>query len=218
MQRMQSSGAGKYGLLGFGLLWSLISCCVLVPTFGSNYRQYLNVFNGEASIGSIIGTLAFPVLFGGIFLGVGLLVTLLGLQPIIAATRVTKPEIQISNTNLRSGEPFTLSYQQGFKSGIDVNRLTVQLILRESATYRRGTDTVTVTHDHLVQNFEIANQHFEAGQSLAQNFQWGIPRGAMHSFEASRNRLRWLIKINVEMRGWPNYTDEFPLRVLPELA
>lgn len=218
MQRLQSSGFGKYGLLFFGLLWSLISCCILVPIFAGNFASLAKLASGKFDVGELVGDLAFPVLFGGIFIGVGLLVSLAGLRPIIAATRVGKPDIQISSTNLRSGQPFSLSYTQPFKSTVDVRRLAVQLVLRESATYRRGTDTVTVKYDHLVQNLELPPQQYVSGQSISQNLQWAIPRGAMHTFEASRNKLRWLIKVTVEMNGWPTYEEEFALTVLPELA
>jgi hypothetical protein len=219
MQKLQNapgSALGRYALLFFGLLWSTISCCVFVPILGTSLVPAL--ISGEIGPKLLNFDLIFPLCFGGVFLGVGALVTVFGLRPIIAATRVTKPDIQISNTTLKSGEAFALSYQQGFKSAVDVTRLTVQLILRESATYRRGTDTVTVTHDHLIQNFELTDRHFESSESINQSFRWAIPRGAMHTFEASRNKLRWIIKVNVEMKGWPNYDDEFAVRVLPEVA
>ena len=220
MQRLQKapgSAGSRYGLLFFGLLWSTISCCVIVPIVAANVGS-LDKLKSPAGLSALAGDLAFPVLFGGLFLGIGVLVTAFGLGPIIAATRLTRPDIQISNTNLRSGEEFALVYQQGFKSTMDVKRLAVQLILRESATYRRGTDTVTVTHDHLIQNFDLSDRQFRSGESINQNLRWAIPRGAMHSFEASRNRLRWIIKVQVVMKGWPTYDEEFGLRVLPELA
>jgi hypothetical protein len=218
MQRLQSTGFGKYGLLAFGVLWTSISCCILVPIFAANFGDASKLFKGDINIGALFNTLGFPVLFGGCFIGVGILVSLAGLQPVIAATRVGKPEIQISNTNLRSGEQFALSYQQTFKSNVDVKRFAVQLILREAATYRRGTDTVTVTHDHLIQNMDLPAQQYQSGQAISQNLNWNIPRGAMHTFEASRNKLRWFIKVTVEMNGWPTYNEEFGLTVLPEIA
>lgn len=220
MQRLQNapgSTGSRYGLLIFGLLWSTISCCVIVPIIAANVGS-LDKLRSPDGLRSLAGDLAFPVVFGGIFLGIGLLVTAFGLGPLIAATRLTKPDIQISKSDLRSGEEFALVYQQGFKSSVEVKRLAVQLILRESATYRRGTDTVTVTHDHLIQNFDLTERQFRSGESINQNMRWAIPRGAMHSFEASRNRLRWVIKVQVVMKGWPTYDEEFGLRVLPELA
>jgi len=61
-------------------------------------------------------------------------------------------------------------------------------------------------------------QHFDGGESFSDNRRLLIPRGAMHSFEANRNKLRWLVKVKVEIKGWPDYEDEYVLKVLPELA
>jgi hypothetical protein len=221
MQKLQNapgSTIGKYALLFFGLLWSCITCAVFIPILGTSILPQL--LAGELKIGPNLLSfdLIFPLCFGGVFIGLGALITLIGIRPIIAGTRVAKPDIQISNTNLRSGEEFALSYQQGFKASVEVKRLALQLVLRESATYRRGTDTVTVTHDHLIQNFELAERPFQSGETLTQNLRWAIPRGAIHSFEASRNRLRWLIKVKVEMKGWPDFDEEFGLTVIPEVA
>jgi hypothetical protein len=217
LQNTPGSSFGRYALLGFGLLWSAISCCVLAPIVASSLPG-LSRLETPASLVTVASGLAFPLLFGGCFLGIGVVVTLFGLGPIIAATRVNKPALQISSTSLRSGQEFTLTYQQGFKSNVEAKRLAVRLILRESATYRRGTNSVTVTHDHLIQNFELPERQFQAGETFNQTFHWAIPRGAMHSFEASRNRLRWLVDVSVEMKGWPTYEEMFALTVLPELA
>jgi hypothetical protein len=221
MQKLQqSSGCAKYGILFFGLLWTGISCFTIIPIIAASGGAGLSLaaLNEPAALLGALGTLAFPLGFGGCFLLIGLLITLAGLRPIIAGTRVSPPEVQVSSTNLRSGDEFTLSYQQTFKAASDVERITMQLILRESATYRRGTKTVTVTHDHIVQAFETPARHFEGGETFNDMKRLVIPRGAMHSFEARRNKLRWLLKVKVEIKGWPDYEDEYVLKVLPELA
>jgi hypothetical protein len=139
-----------------------------------------------------------------------------GLRPIVAGAKVSKPEAAVSNITPRVGEDVTFTYQQSFKSAIEVKRIAFQLILRESATYRRGTDTVTVTHDHIIQQYEQPPRRFEGGESINERRLFHISEGAMHSFEANRNKLRWIIKARVEMQGWPDYDEEFGLRVLPE--
>ena len=214
LQRPAGSGIGKYFFLIFGVLWTGITCCVTIP-----------IIVGAGGVGftageplAILSSIGFPLIFAVCFGGIGVVFIVLGLRPIIAGARVSPPDIGISSTNLRSGDDFTLSYQQTFKGAADVTQFSIQLVLRESATYRRGTDTVTVTHDYLIQNFELAEKRFESGETLSQNLRWAIPRGAMHSFEANRNKLRWLIKVKVGMKGWPDYDDEFEIKVLPEMA
>lgn len=213
LKRAPGSSVGRYFLLIFGLLWTCISCAISIPM--------VVAFGGagllEGDLTSIL-TAALPLAFIGCFDLIGLAFIVGGLRPLIAGARVAPPEVTVSNLNLKSGEEFSLDYRQTFKGATDVIRIATQLVLRESATYRRGTDTVTVTHDHVVESAETAERHFEAGETYANRHRWAIPRGAMHSFEASNNRLRWLIKVKVEIKGWPDYDDEYGLQVLPELA
>ncbi|MBM4425099.1 MAG: hypothetical protein FJ030_17255 [Chloroflexi bacterium] len=215
MQKLSSSGGcGKYAILLFGLLWTGISCVTMLPIAGG----MLAASSSSDDPASMLMSLAFPLAFGGCFVAVGLAFIIGGLRPIIAGARVSKPEVAVSNSTLRSGEEFTLDYQQMFKAGTDVERITIQLILRESATYRRGTDTVTVTHDHIVQSFETPARHFEGGETFNDRRRMIIPRGAMHTFEAYRNKLAWLVKVKVEIKGWPDFDEEYSIRVLPEMV
>jgi hypothetical protein len=214
LKKAPGSSIGKYFFLIFGLLWTCISCGVTVPMiigFGSP-----GMLQGDIAT-TLLGA-GFPLLFTSCFILVGLAFIVGGLRPLIAGTRVAEPEVTISSMTLKSGEEFTLDYRQAFKGASDVLKITLQLVLRESATYRRGTDTVTVTHDHIVDSAETPERHFDAGQVYTDRRRWAIPRGAMHSFEATRNRLRWLIKVRVEIKGWPDYDDEYAIQVLPEVA
>jgi hypothetical protein len=218
LSRSPGSNVGRWFFLLFGGLWTGISCCVGAGIVGGMASE-INISNPAEMLenpGSFFDLL-FPTFFIGIFVLVGLIFLVVGIIPMFARTRISAPEVSISNANLRSGESFALSYQQNFKSGVDVEKLMVQLLLRESATYRRGTDTVTVTHDHVLQTFEEPARHFDGGQQFVQNFRWEIPRGAMHSFQASRNKLYWIVKVKVDMKGWPDYDEEFGLTVRPEV-
>ena len=50
--------------------------------------------------------------------------------------------------------------------------------------------------------------------SARQEFE--VPRGAMHSFTASRNKLAWLLRVSVALPGWPDVNEEYPLTVLAD--
>lgn len=216
LQQSPSGAIGKYFLLIFGVLWTGISCCVTIPVLGGvglSLESFLE--SGPIAVLSVVG---FPLAFTGCFVVIGLAFIAAGLRPLIAGTKVSKPEVAVSNSTLRSGDEFTLDYQQMFKSGTDVERITIQLILREWARYRRGTDTVTVTHDHVVQAFETPARHFEGGESFNDRRRMAIPLGAMHTFEAMRNKLMWLVKVKVEIKGWPDFEEEYSIRVLPEMT
>jgi|SRR3990172_9114099 len=221
-QLQQSSGSGcrKYGILAFGVLWTAISCCTLVPIIvavgGTSFAALAN--DPVSGLITLLAGVGFPLVFGGVFVVIGLVFIVVGLKPIVAGTKVTRPEVAVSNDSLRSGDEFTLDYRQTFKSGTDVERITVQLILREWARYRRGTDTVTVTHDHVIQAFETPARRFEGGETFSDRRRMVIPRGAMHTFQATRNKLLWLVKVKVEIKSWPDFEEEYSITVLPEMA
>ncbi len=221
LQQAPGSGCTRYALLGFGLFWTGLTCVIAAPVVIFDLievdRLPVLLENPSRLVGVLAGA-AGPLLFVGCFLSVGLACIILGLKPLLAGTRIAPPEVGVSNSTLRSGEAFTLTYQQLFKNAVDVEQITLQLVLRESATYRRGTDSVTVVYDHLIQSFETPARRFEAGETFNERRELAIPRGAMHSFEASRNRLRWLIKAKVKLKGWPDFDEEYALRVLPELT
>lgn len=141
LKQSPGSNVGRYFFLLFGGLWTGISCCVAAGIIGPLAFS----FDPNNLLGTV-GEIAFPVIFMGIFILVGVIFLAVGILPLIARTRIDPPQVVISNSNLRSGEEFSLGYQQNFKSAVDIEKLVVQLLLRESATYRRGTDKIGRAH------------------------------------------------------------------------
>ena len=200
-------------LVTVGLIFILASCgglLFIVPELKGNYTL-ANLLSG-ANIGGLIG----GVVFGLAFFVVGAIMLGVGARVLVARTRVTKPEVTLSTQSPRVGEVVTLSYKQNFRSATDVQGIRFQLLLRERATYRRGTDTVTVRHDNVAQEYTLPGRRFTSGEGFQDQRQFQV-RG-MHSFSASHNELIWLIHVQVEMAGWPAYEEEYPLQVAPELA
>lgn len=212
MQTLKQSSQTKFargcvGLFGLG--------CTCFTCFSMAAAVVGALTSGDSSL-ILPGLLSLA--FSLPFLAIGLALLGWAALPLIAGAKVSRPEVSVSSTTLRVGEPFTLTYQQSFKSGADVGRILMQLIFRERATYRRGTDTVTVTHDWLMQQFETPPRRFEAGETFNDRRTFKIPEDAMHSFAANRNSLQWFIKVTVEMSGWPDFNEEYPITVLAEKA
>jgi hypothetical protein len=200
-----------------------MTCLFGLPTIATIFLTLWGTLQGEggtggtsagmlsAALSAVIG-LAFLLPFAAV--GLGLLVW--AIWPWIASLRVARPQVSISNDQLRVGEEFGLVYQQSFKSAVDVNRFAIQLVLHESATYRRGTNTYTATYDHVIQQLDLPARHFDAGEVFAQRQTLAIPPNAMHSFSAYRNRLSWLIRLHVSIPGWPDFKQDYPVTVLAE--
>lgn len=212
----RSGGIGGGCLIGFGAIFALVGCgSAIVPLAG--FIPILLSGGGLPSPSALI-PLGASLLFSVPFLLVGLFIMVLGVRPFIARAKVSAPEVAISNTSPAVGEVITFTYRQSFKGAADAKRIQFHLIMRESATYRRGTDTVTVRHEHLIQEYELPPRHFQAGEAFQDQRQFQVPAQAMHTFNASRNKIDWYIQARVEMSGWPDFVEEYPLTVPPRAA
>ena len=220
MQKLQQSPAQAWGrgcLAAFALIWTCSSCIPLIGSAGGILAAFTDP---ESNLGlvELLASTLLPAVFTLPFLAIGLGLLAFAVWPWIARARVSTPEVSVSNTSLRVGGEFSLTYQQTFKSAIEVKRILFQLIFRETATYQRGTDTVTVHHDNAIQEFEIPGRRFEAGETFRDQRRLQIPPQAMHTFLAPRNKLQWMIKAKVEMAGWPDFNEDYPITVLAERA
>jgi hypothetical protein len=161
--------------------------------------------------GGLIQTLI-PALF--VAIGLFFLVGLLWRR--LTGIKVDKPELTISQRDLRVGETFIVLYAQRFRRASEANHIAVELVFRESATYSRGTDTETVHHEEIVAAHEIPGGLFEVGEEFRQDFSFVIPDGAMHTFASRRNKLRWFVRVQVDLVSWPDLREEYEIQVLPE--
>lgn len=180
-----------------------------------------NTFFG---IALLLGGLAFGVFAdGGIIFG--LLVAGLGGWLLFASTRtwwmrrrVGSPELLIDKTELKVGESFSVAFNNTFPRSVSLTTLQIQLLFKESATYQQGTDTRTVHHEEVIDERELPGGQYTAGSFLAESFTLQIPPDAMHTLDAYRNKLRWLVKVKMVIPSLKDYEDEVELLVLPALA
>ncbi len=94
-----------------------------------------------------------------------------------------------------------------------VQRLTVLLEGRESATYRRGTRSVTdraLFHREVLFETDQPLSHREGGTALT------IPADSMHTFDGGNNRIEWTLVVRGKIPRWPNVNDTYPLTVRPQ--
>jgi|SRR5579859_4272424 len=213
-----SSGAQSGCLVVIGAVFILASCGglaiaspALTGALSTGSFNPASLLSGE-NIGALIG----GGIFALAFLVVGLVMVGIGVRVLLARARVSRPEVTLSNQSPRVGEVVGLSYRQTFRTGTDVQGIRFQLVLRETATYRRGTNTVTVRHNNVLQEYQLAGRHFASGEGFQDQRQFRVM--GMHSFAASHNKLDWMIHVQVDMAGWPAYEEDYPLQVPAELT
>jgi len=157
-------------------------------------------------------------LFVALFMLPGILVLGYAAIKYYSRARIGKPEIHISNMNLRVGEPFTVDLMHTFKHSVQIDQLEVQLIFKETATYQQGTDTRTVTHEDVYDNYELPSGQYQSGQFIQESYSMQIPADAMHTLKVRRNQLQWFVRLRASIPKLPDYVDAYELTVLPEIA
>lgn len=154
--------------------------------------------------------------FGLPFIAIGVGMLWASAIPLILGTKLADPQILVDRNPLRVGETFSFNYTQPVKGTLIVQSLSTQLIFRETARYTRGTDTTTENHDVIHAVFKQAGQTYQAGQVIGEYQTVTLPADGMHSFVASDNQLRWYLKIDLLLPGWPDFKVEYEILVLPE--
>lgn len=124
-----------------------------------------------------------------------------------------KPVLVCSDRWLYAGSEFELSWMM--KGNISrIRKLTVYLEGTESVTYRQGTSTRT--ENKLFYSLPVAE--LTDSESIAQSYHVvKIPDDAMHTFNATSNKIYWQVRFAGEIPWWPDVADTFEINILPPL-
>jgi hypothetical protein len=193
--------SGRNGVIFSLVFGSVFACCGLVPLVPA-------LMNGQW-----VG-----VLVSGVFLLVGLMFVGYGAMAYYGRARIGHPQLTISSTNLRVGETFNVNLLHTFQRDVQLEKVLTQLVFRETATYQQGTDTRTVTHNDIIENYELPGGQYQAGQMIQQAYTMQIPADGMHTVNVRRNRLQWFVRLEAGIPKLPDYVNEYELMVLPEMA
>ncbi|MBI1903639.1 MAG: PH domain-containing protein [Planctomycetia bacterium] len=192
-----ASSGNWLGLLIFAVIWNGISWTIAVV-----------IFTQEAGV--------CPILFISLFLLVGLLAAAGTAAKMLAMSRFHPPVVTVSVQPLFLGEPFICQVVQRAKKLVQIDRINLKLICRESATYRSGTNTVTVNHDAWTAEAIVAEgATADPLRPIEALHEWRIPPDGMHTFHAARNKIEWILRVHTDVPRWPDYTIDLPLVVAP---
>ena len=189
----------RRGSVGCGILWLVFVSAIALPGF-----LHMGFF----------GWFMFLFMIPFFAVGIGLIVW--GLAPTLRALKVSPPEIDVSSDAVRLGESFDVSYRQTFKAPLDVDFVKFTFVMRETAIYRRGTDTYTEKHEIPIAKEGQPGRTYKAGEELSLHYRFVVPKDGMHTFVGNNNRIEWLIKVHVSIARWPDVQEEYPVRVLAE--
>lgn len=135
-------------------------------------------------------------------------------RQLLWVTAVGPSIVEISDYALRPGMKAQVFFSQtGHRQ---LKRLQLDLVCEEEANYQQGTDIRTevcvVSRTELLHRDDLRlepREPFECEATLQ------VPEGAMHSFQAVHNRVRWKLVVRAQVEGLPKYERSFPVIVHP---
>ncbi len=192
-----SHRATFWTMLAFALFWNGITWVVLIG------------FNKESDDKAPLWVLL-------IFVTAGLLLLVYVVYLFLVRVMVGETIVETNATCLTPGQPAELRIAQPGRYAID--SLSIDLICREKATYKAGTDTRTRTEIvHDIPVCFLTKLRARDKQSLAQQ-SFKIPEYAMLSFKSNNNEIAWLIQVKLTLPGRPDVSQMFPIRIIsPEI-
>jgi len=147
-------------------------------------------------------------LFLVIFLLAGAVIVLFAIHQFLSLFNPV-PELELDRGGLRPGETAELrwSWQGNHRR---ILRLKIELIGREEATYRRGTDTSTDKRD-LSRSVVFESLETDADGRVRIT----IPDNALPSLAAPNNKVKWIINVHGDIPRFPDVNSDFSITVLP---
>lgn len=116
--------------------------------------------------------------------------------------------LQLSDGDLRLGESYSLAWN--LTGNADrLTQLVIYLEGRESATYRRGTDTRTersLFHKQIL--VDEQRLHFKDGRVALD-----LPEDSVPTLKGLRNEIQWRLVVSGDIPWWPDLQDAFTVWV-----
>jgi hypothetical protein len=194
-----AAGWALVGVILVTLLWNgIVAWFVIVNVAGH--------FSGE---GDWLMTLLLAP-----FAGLGLGIIFLAGKQLMLTTGVGTTRIEVSAHPLYPGGAYEMYlFQTGPRN---IASLEVLLVCDERASYRQGTDTRTETRRACEQPVYYRRKiEIEPGTAFEDRCVLAVPKGAMHSFLAGHNEVKWQLLVRAVIPHWPKYERQFPVVVYP---
>ncbi|MFO1093897.1 MAG: hypothetical protein U0992_11385 [Planctomycetaceae bacterium] len=144
------------------------------------------------------------------FVLVGLLL-IFGIFHSFLSLFIPRPVLTLDRARIPLGGTTKLSWKFSGNAYI-IRQLKVSLLGKESATYRRGTDTTT---DYNIFFKEILFETHDPLDIPEGSVEIRIPDGTMHSFDADNNKIAWTVHLGGEIPLRPDVDAEFPITITP---
>jgi hypothetical protein len=150
-----------------------------------------------------------PASLGLIILAVG---ASLARQRIFAATKLGRVIVQIEPS--RMGDWSQVSIRFSPRSEVRLERISVQLLAVEETI--TGSGSTRELHARTVfsgRSVKPYSQGIEAGEDFLKELALDISPELPVTFTAPSNEIKWTMTIQIDLKGWPNWTLQTPITV-----
>lgn len=178
------------------------------------------IWNGVTWVGVGVWSMdrLFENFWGSLFMGLFLLpfvliglALLAGLVSTILSFANPQVAIALSGGAVPLGGELDVAWETLGNVG-SVRKLTVAVIGYEWARYVQGTDTRTEQSPFAL--IEVISSESNEDIRFGRR-QIIIPADGMHTFEATNNKIQWVVRVHGAIRWWPDINEEFAFRVTP---
>lgn len=203
---------------GAGALDRTIDSQILKPYQGGTRRAFIFLLMFSIVWVGIVGFFmvhdSSPMLWLFALVGVVLVVATVGQGLILLNPKVM---LSIYDLPLTMGSKANVIWQIGSGSAqaSKVTDFSIVLIGQERATYHRGTDSYTDTHDFYSQRYELSRQQLQAGKG---SIMIHVPEQTMHTWHSQNNEVVWLLHVQGTIPRWPNIDEKYEITVFPKDA
>ncbi len=152
------------------------------------------------------------VIFAGVLIYVGVQVV----SDVIAKFRLDFRDVRIKPEEVYAGEQLSCHLNFQTKGTVYLDSITAELFAEESAVSGGGTyvtvNNFTVYHEHFIKTYR---ESLTAGRQMSFDCVIPIDSSAPATFSSNNNKVRWIVIIKINFRGWYAWTKRLPITVLP---
>ncbi|NDJ54777.1 MAG: hypothetical protein GYB68_17040 [Chloroflexi bacterium] len=136
----------------------------------------------------------------------------------LATLRIDLPTVSVSDNPAVIGDKVDVWVEAPIKGNVNIDSVTVSLVLHEWALLNIGTTTDITTHDNVIVSIPRPGGSYSRGNKMVEQVTLEIPPGNMHSLMTSTNQLIWQVSVRIVVKGGLNLAPRYPMTVQAQIA
>ncbi len=195
LSQVQSRFGRAIGLGIFSLIWNGFTWTVL---------YFVVIAEWDKSDGSVW----IPLIFLSIFALIGLFI-LFGFIHQLLALKNPRLKLTVNKGVYQPGETINLTWEC-IGNAFRVRSFTLTIEGRESATYTRGTDTVTDKHVFIRIPVVTIEDHADM---MSGRISVTLPKEIPTTYNGLHNKIEYFLLVKGDIPRWPDISDEYGLSI-----